>query len=56
MNLLKLIRFPNLVMIAIAQIFLRYTLIIPLLVIAQKYILVTTFDFILILASECLLL
>lgn len=54
MNLLRLIRFPNLIMLAVVQILLRYTLVIPLLVFSQKYILVTTFDFILMVLSTLL--
>ena len=55
MTILKLIRFPNLLMIAIAQCLIRYTLVIPLLNISQKYILVTNFDFILIALSTLLI-
>ena len=51
MQILKLIRFPNLLMIAIAQCLIRYTLVVPLLTISQKYILVTNVDFILIVLS-----
>ena len=55
MKILKLVRFPNLLMIAIAQCLIRYTLVVPLLSISQKYVLVTHFDFFFIVLSTVLI-
>ncbi len=55
MTILKLIRLPNLIIIAIAQLLLRYTVVVPLLNVSGKIILLTHFDFILIVVSTLFL-
>ncbi len=51
MNFFKLIRLPNLLMIGVAQFLFRYTLVIPILNISEKFILLTHYDFALLVVS-----
>lgn len=55
MSILKLIRFPNLIMIAMGQSLLRYTVVTPILNVEQKITIITHFDFFLIVLSTLLI-